>query len=338
MRKSRCSLGLLGLAVCLALILCAAILPAAVVSADGHHTVGMVIDPASKTVSAGETFSVDIKVTISAGEAVNTAEAHINFDPAYLEVVSITPGTALPVALASKFDNGAGTIDYAAGAQLGGAAPTTDFVLATLNLEAKAATEGTPLTFVYVLPLRNTIAVVGFYDVLDHAAVVNGSVATPPPGSLSGHVDLQGRPTPPDASWITPLTVVFFEQGTDTVVRTEDVTTDNQGNFTVADVEVGTYDIGVKCPRTLSNLVTGVAFSASTATQVDFGTLREGDANNDDAITGADYSMLWFYLGQTSGEALDKCDFNRDGAVSGTDYSLLWMNLGQLGDMHGMWP
>jgi hypothetical protein len=159
-----------------------------------------------------------------------------------------------------------------------------------------------------------------------------------PPGSLSGHVDLQGRPTPPDASWITPLTVVFFEQGTDTVVRTEDVTTDDEGNFTVADVETGTYDIGVKCPRSLSNLVTGVAFSASTPTEVDFGTLREGDANNDDAITGADYSYLYTYFGATSNPGLDYCDFNRDGVVGGLDYSLLWGNFGQVGDMYGMWP
>jgi hypothetical protein len=106
----------------------------------------------------------------------------------------------------------------------------------------------------------------------------------------------------------------------------------------VADVEAGIYDIGVKCPRSLSNLVTGVAFSSGTPTEVDFGTLREGDANNDDVVNGADYAMLWFYLGQTSGEALDKCDYNRDGVVSAIDYSLLWGHFGQSGDMYGMFP
>jgi hypothetical protein len=306
------------------------------VSADG--IVGMVIDPASKTVALGESFSVDIKVTITDNEPVNTAEAHIDFDPAYLEVVSITAGTALPVALASKFDNAAGTIDYVAGAQLGGAAPTEDFVLATLNLEGKAATEATLLTFVYSLPLRETIAVVGFYDVLNHGAVVNGSVDVLAGGSLSGHVDLQGRPASPDTTWVTPLTVVFFEQGTDTEVWNVTTATDNVGNFTVADVETGTYDVGVKCPRSLSELVTGVAFSTDTVTPVDFGTLREGDANNNDAITGADYSYLYTYFGATSSPGVDFCDFNRDGVVGGIDYSLLWGNFGQAGDMYGMWP
>ena len=336
MRKSKFSVGVLGLAVVLVLVLCAAILPAAV-SADAG-TVGMVIDPASKTVAAGETFSVDIKVTITEGEAVNTAEAHIDFDSTYLEVVSITPGTALPNVLWNQHDDTAGTIDYAAGAQLGGAAPTADFVLATLNLSAKEVTEATPLTFVYDLPLRETIAVVGFYDVLNHGAVVSGSVGILAGGGLSGHVDLQGREIPPDASWETPLTVVFFETGTDTVVREEDVTTDNEGNFTVADVASGTYDIGVKCPRSLSNLVTGVAFSAETVTPVNFGTLREGDANNDDAITAPDYSYLYTYFGATLSPGVDYCDFNRDGVVSGLDYSLLWGNFGQAGDMYGMWP
>ena len=42
---------------------------------------------------------------------------------------------------------------------------------------------------------------------------------------------------------------------------------------------------------------------------------------NDGVTIGADYAVLWFYLGQTSGETLDKCGFNRDGAVTGVDHS-----------------
>ena len=261
----------------------------------------------------------------------------MNFDPACLEVVSITAGTALPSELQSTFSNTAGTIDYAAGAQLGGAAPTVDFVLATLNLKAKAVTDATLLTFVYSpVGSRESMAVVGFYDVLAHAAVVNGSVEILPLGSLSGHVGLQGRPDAPHTAWETPLTVVFFEPGTDTVVREENVTTDNEGNFTVVDVETGTYDIGVKCPRSLSELASGVGLAGGAIVPVDFGTLREGDANNDDAITGADYSFLYTYFGAASIPGVDYCDFNRDGRVNGLDYSLLWTNFSQAGDMYGM--
>ena len=94
----------------------------------------------------------------------------------------------------------------------------------------------------------------------------------------------------------------------------------------------------MKRTRRLSELVTKVEFPTGATVPVGFGIMRESDANNDGVITGADYAVLWFYLGQTSGEALDKCDFNRDGVVSAIDYSLLWMNRAQVGDMHGMWP
>jgi hypothetical protein len=162
------------------------------------------------------------------------------------------------------------------------------------------------------------------------------SVEIAPLATVEGQVHLQGRPAPPDSSWETPLTVKFFETGTDTLLITENMTTDDEGKFTVADVASDTYDIGVKCPRSLSQLVTGVVLPAGATTPVDFGTLREGDANDDDVINGLDYAVLWSFFGQTSAEALDKCDFNRDGAVTGLDYSLLWNNFGQIGEMYGM--
>ena len=164
------------------------------------------------------------------------------------------------------------------------------------------------------------------------------SVEISPFATVEGQVRLQGRPEASGATWVTPLTVKFFEPGTNNLIRTENVTTDDQGKFTVADVETGTYDIGVKCPRSLSELASGVGLAGGAIVPVDFGTLREGDANNDDAITGADYAFLHTYFWQTSGEALEKSDFNRDGQVNGLDYSLLWGNFSQVGDMNGMWP
>ena len=179
-KKRKFSLVALGLLISLVLILGSGVLPIAAESGS-PSTVGMVIDPTPKTVTAGNTFSVDIKVTITDDEPVNTAEAHINFVTTYLEVVSITAGTTLPVPLQSTFSNTAGTIDYVAGATLGSPAPTETFVLATLNLRAKAVTAATPLTFVYISPLRNTEAYVGLaVPSLTHSAVFNGSVIINP--------------------------------------------------------------------------------------------------------------------------------------------------------------
>jgi len=656
---------------CLALIFCSSS-PSVSVSADGN-TVGMVIDPTPKTVVVGDTFSVNIIVTISGGMAVHAAEAHIDFDPVYLQVVGMTPGAALPVVLGSSFNNTRGTIDYPA-EQLWGAPPTADFVLVTLKLRAKKVTGGTPLTFVYIAPTRLTEAWVDDDPVLDHSAVIDGSVSINPipaprlevngsttmtaggsndltitardqygnvntgydgirsltfsgpsvaaggqqptvegivvgtatavnftngvsatgavtlvayraetttvdvsddtlnssgghglaltvygataarlevagsttmsaggsseltirakdqhgnlaagydgtrsltffgpgvaPGGqqptvegivvgtvtavnftngvsaasaatlvayraesttvdasdgsidsfadpaynlditvnagavsrlvfvtvaqtiiagqpsavmtvqtqdeysnptdvtttatltlssssasdqktfslspttwvditsvtlpagqnsasfhykdpssgtplitvaetpslgwtdasqqqtvspvvLVGEIDLQGRPPKGDEGWVTTLTVTFLQNGV--VVRTENVITDNQGRFAMTDITTGTYDMMVKGARTLSNLVVGQVILPGT-NLVHFGILREGDANNDNAITEADYAVLWSFWGQTSGEALDKGDFNRDGAVTGFDYALLWYNFGQTGD------
>ena len=160
------------------------------------------------------------------------------------------------------------------------------------------------------------------------------TATTVPKAILEGQIDLQGRPDPPDASWVTPLTVTFLQD--DVVVRTEEVTTDNEGKFTIDNVAPDTYDIGVKCVRTLSNLVSGVNFEAGATVPVDFRTLRDGDANNDDVITGADYSLLYTFFGGTEGEAVEKCDFNRNGVVEGGDYSLLWTNFGQTGDLYAV--
>ncbi len=183
-------------------------------------------------------------------------------------------------------------------------------------------------------PATKAIFVWGDPDFAWHGVLL--TAGNPPPATLEGQVHLQGRPTPPDPTWETPLRVVFFAPGTNTILREENITTDQEGSFTISDVASDIYDIGVKCPRSLSELVPDVAFPGGATVPVDFGTLREGDANNDDATTGLDCALLWFYFGQTSVEALEKCDFNRDGVVSGLDYSLLWTNFGQKGDMWGM--
>ena len=313
--------------IALVLFVCLALTLGIAPGVSAGDTVGMEIDPTPKEVGINEIFTVDIVVTITAGEAVDTAGAYINFDPTYLEVLGITAGTTFTSPLGSSFNNGLGTINYAAGAPSGSNATST-FVLATIEFESKDVTGTTPLTFVYESPLRKTKAVSVGTDILDHGAVMDGNVTIICQTTLEGHVNLQGRSSPPHTSWITPLTVSFLGDG---AVAT---TTDNVGNFTIADVTPGIYDICVKSPRALSELVTGVEMVVCETTSVDFGTLREGDANDDDVVDELDYSLLHFYFWVTSGEGLDKCDFNRDGVVDELDYSLLHSNFWQIGDCY----
>ena len=92
----------------------------------------------------------------------------------------------------------------------------------------------------------------------------------------------------------------------------------------------------LEIPRALSELETGVVMVSGTTTSVDFDTLREGDTDNDDAISLADYALLYAAYGSAPGDANwnDNCDFNRNEAVDLGDYALLYTNYGQVGDCY----
>jgi hypothetical protein len=143
--------------------------------------------------------------------------------------------------------------------------------------------------------------------------------ATPGGATLRGHVTLQGRPTPPDARWIVPLTVGIG--GTN-----YGATTDASGYFTVTGLALGNYDICVKNSHTLSTK-TNVTLVAGT-NAVGLGTLREGDANNNDFVNITDFSILASVFMTSNAQA----DFNQDGIVNIGDFVLLRENYFVLGD------
>ncbi|MDY6893302.1 MAG: cohesin domain-containing protein, partial [Chloroflexota bacterium] len=145
-----------------------------------QHDVGIVIDPATREVSVGQTFTVDIVVTVPAGEEVDTATASIDFDTTKLAVVSIVPGGVLGDVWESTFDNIEGTVDFDAMAGVFDPNATEDFILATVEFEAQAETPGTPLSFAFVHPERQgnrqTAAVLQGSSVLNPEAVAGGTV------------------------------------------------------------------------------------------------------------------------------------------------------------------
>jgi hypothetical protein len=150
--------------------------------------------------------------------------------------------------------------------------------------------------------------------------------------NLEGQVQLVGRPAPPHASWITELTVTFFQEGV--VVRTEDVTTDNGGDFTVPDVTVGIYDIGVKGSHTLSRLEEDIVIETGT-TNVNFGTLLEGDCDNNDMVNIGDFGILADAFGSlpANGNWDERADLDSSDAINISDFGLLADSFGLLGEM-----
>jgi hypothetical protein len=142
-----------------------------------------------------------------------------------------------------------------------------------------------------------------------------------------------GTPGPIACGTATPGITVYQNgtalSGSPVVLGTYCGTTDNTGRVSVplTGLSAGTYDIKVKGADTLSNIKTAVALPASG--DVDFSTLRLGDTNNNDAVTGADISFLIPALFTSSSDAAYRvyADVNRNGAVTGQDISALIPNL-----------
>ena len=117
-------------------------------------------------------------------------------------------------------------------------------------------------------------------------------------GTLEGHVNFAGRGSAPDSRWIEDFVVRFFQDGNETGWSPISATTDDTGIFNITGILPGTYDIGIKNWTCLSVLMLNVVLNADATTYVYFGTMRVGDANNDDYITISDRTQLYGNWGQ----------------------------------------
>jgi cysteine-rich repeat protein len=147
---------------------------------------------------------------------------------------------------------------------------------------------------------------------------------------LQGAVSLQGRPAPPDPRWSVPLQVSLSPQGGGPAV-TCTPTTDQSGSFMCSGFPPGTYTGCVKHSHTLQNCQSVTL--ASGPNMANFGTLREGDANNDNCVLLVDFSTLVSTFGKCTGDAgFDaRADFDLSGCAVLVDFSLLASNFSQCG-------
>lgn len=286
-------------------------------------TVIMNMKPDAISVHQGMTFTVDIQVRTS--QSVDGAASHINFDPAILQVASIAPGTALPTILQNQVDNRQGQLDFVAGA-LNAPFPSNDFVLATVVFTATDASTGTSLLFETTGARHSTVTFEGavILDQLQHGIVFVHE------NQFVGHVEPPGRSAAPQASRNIPLTITLQElpAGETTQIAT---TLDASGYFTLTRLS-GEYEIGVRGHNTLrTNRRVSIVDEYTSA---DFGVLRGGDSNGDNAVTLVDFSILVAAFGRCVG-AIDydgRADFNGDDCVTLPDFSILRSNFGVSGD------
>ena len=196
-------------------------------------------------------------------------------------------------------------------------------------LQALSNTEGGNGVYAYgggpVFPASSYNAANYFVDV-----VFTNTLAS---NTLNGSVTLQGRPAAPHSSWEVPLVLEFFTPGNPVPVHIANVTTDQNGNFTVPDLPLGTFHIAVKNPHTLRKVKLSQTIEAGVNT-LDFGTLLEGDATNDNFVSSSDLIQLLSSYNKIFGDAgfLQAADFNNDGFVSSSDLILILSNYNKIGE------
>jgi len=164
---------------------------------------------------------------------------------------------------------------------------------------------------------------------------ITSNFAAVPTTTLEGHVTFAERGSN-NTKWAESFNITLFEAGNlSNVLWTGNATTNNIGVFTISGLTPGTYDIAIKNWTCLSDLVTNETLTDGNTTVVNFGTTREGDANNDDHITILDASSLASIYGSSEDDPgwNPHCDFDRDGNINMLDASALANNYGQHGDL-----
>jgi hypothetical protein len=154
------------------------------------------------------------------------------------------------------------------------------------------------------------------------------------PATLNGTITLQGRPPAPHPNLQVPVTVDFYTPGNNTTpAYTFNVTTNQNSIFTINNAPIGTYTIAVKNSHTLKRVKTSQVIIGGS-NNINFGTLLEGDVNNDNYVTLSDVSILINNYNKTVGNpGVDpRADLNGDGFITLADMSLLINNYNKSGE------
>ena len=251
-------------------------------------------------------------------------EVHLTFNPAIVEVVSVTPSAALFNGTLqigqNQFDNVAGTIDFAV-AQSNGTPVfnATDAAIATITWRGLATGE----TTVAVAAGNTLMSDPDGYAINVDTSVPGTVVVSELVGCIVGSVQLQGRH---DHSGAT----VIAEKGG--VVVASD-TTDASGNFTLENLAPDTYEVYATMYGYLDSLKgSGVQVVAGAeCTDIGATKLLGGDVapqpEPDNTIDINDISYIAFRFRGADMSA----DVNGDSVVNILDLTMAAANFGRTG-------
>lgn len=286
--------------------------------------VTMKLDPASVEAEVGDD-NVEMKILLQTGEQpVDGVDLNLNFDPAVLQVISLTQGTSLPLSLVPPTaDNNVGTITYAAGTVSN--FPSGDLTILSIVFEVIGGSPSpSQITF------NEQVTLVTFGGDLLSITFENGEVVIPSEtteANFTGTVTLVGDCTN------LPSTLSIYEAGTDVLVRSQNVS-GNSFNVLGLDPSLN-YDIYVKTERYLQSKLENVQLQALPGeNNLDFGPQIPGDVNDDNQVTGEDYVLLKnsYDLSVEDPGFNEMADFNCDNFISGEDYVFLKVNFNKIGE------
>ncbi len=275
-----------------------------------------VVPPSTTPLCSGSSFDVTIKAVQKGALPIDSAEnIALKFNPMQLRVNRITNSGVLDDLLDASYDNANGTLNFTAG-RWNSPAPTGSFDLFTINVTAIGIV-GQPIA----LDLQKTGTLTyGGSKVL--FTTTDGSLTLSQ--CLRYDAKFQREQPRPHVSWQTPLDIYLT---TSAGTKLYQSTSDNKGSgvLTLTKPLSSSDYLCVKNSHTLANRI-----SSPFDNPIDFGTVLEGDAKNDNTVDMLDYSFLTSHQGCRGGANSKydpQADFNVSNCVNTKDRDLLKANL-----------
>jgi hypothetical protein len=266
-------------------------------------------------VNVGETFEIQVLVNNPLPTGIFGYQFSLTWNSTAFAPAEASPALSPEFPLITQTDISAGQLNVAASRQSDAPDLMGTLTLLTWRFQAIAAPSPDAVHFeVMGVSLGDKE---GLSLPLGEITPLAVTVIEPAPqrGSFTGQIQLEGRVPGNQAG----VTILVNELGVAT-------TTTPNGDFTLADLDLGAYSLTASSPGFLSVTCTGAALNGE-ATPVTGVTLLAGDLNNDGVIDVADAAQIGLAVdGNNSGA---EADLNLDGAANVLDLILLATNFGQ---------
>ena len=198
------------------IIMLSFLVPASPVIAQGSVNLSL---SASPPVSVSQNFTVAVQA--QSGNQTSEIDVYLDFDPAYLRIVSVIAGTDLSNVTQNLTDNTLGTFGFT-GAPLSGPGPSGNFTVVSLTFQALKATANTTAINFHTQQPRKTMAFSGQNVVTGTLTGGNYTITSGPATKLAFSVQPGGAVA---GSNLIPQPVVSVQDAQGNLVASDNTTT-----------------------------------------------------------------------------------------------------------------